>query len=103
MYVIKKGYILENREKNRFYICNSCKTYIDREEMPKKCLKDNFSFANFPSNLIQKLKKKCQIRDDNISSHFSECQEAKERRSLKLNRLEAFLITLVIPFIQIAY
>ena len=72
MYVIKRGYVLENREKNKFYICNSCKTYIDREEMPKKCLKENFSFANFPSDLIQKLKKKCQIKDDNLSSHFKE-------------------------------
>ena len=62
-----------------------------------------FSFANFPKNLIQKLKEKCKIRDDDLSSRFKECKEASERRSLKLNRLEAFLLKLVIPFIRIAH
>ena len=71
--------------------------------MPRKCNKDKSKFANFPKNFIEQLKNKCRIENGKVSRLFNENVESYERRALQLNKLEAFLLKLVIPFIRIAH
>ena len=71
--------------------------------MPKKSHKNSFKFTNLPNYLIQKLKNKCKVENSPISRLFDEDIETFERRVLQLNKLEAFLVKMVIPFIRIAH
>ena len=85
------------------FVCSSCKKDIDKDEMPRKSLKSSFIFANFPNDLIQKLKRRCKIKENKVSRYFNEPETIYERKALNLNKLESFLLKLVIPFIRIAH
>ena len=71
--------------------------------MPKKSHRNSFKFANYPNSLIQKLKTRCRIEKNPVSTHFKEENEIFERKALQLNKLESFLLKTVIPFIRIAH
>ena len=101
-FTIDPCYLLKNRTGGLF-ICNPCNQEIKKKKLPKKSKKNRFKFANFPNYLIEKLKNKCKIENIHISRHFDEDLEMFERRALQLNKLEAFLVKLVIPFIRIAH
>ena len=101
-FLIKPCFLLRNRN-DAFYVCIPCKVLIDKNQMPKKSHKKSFQFANFPSYLIEKLKKNCKLENSSLSRYFNEDQEIYERRALQLNKLESFLLKQVIPFIRIAH
>ena len=101
-FTIKSCDLLKNRKEGLF-ICNSCKTDIDKDKMPKKSHKDKFSHASFPRNLIQSLKRTCNATISSLSDHFKEKNDIAERKAVKLNKLESFILKLAIPFIRIAH
>ena len=94
--------LLRNRSGN-FFICKSCKSDIDNDKMPKKSHKQSFKFANFPQNLINNLKQTCKTPISSLSKHFKERNDLAERKAVKMNKLESFLLKLVIPFIRLAH
>ena len=65
--------------------------------------KDKFKYANFPNNFIRNLKRTCKVPVSSLSKHFQEKNDLAERKAVKLNKLESFLLKLVIPFIRIAH
>ena len=71
--------------------------------MPKKSHKQSFKFANFPQNLINNLKQTCKTPISSLSKHFKERNDLAERKAVKMNKLESFLLKLVIPFIRLAH
>ena len=84
--------MLKNRSDEQ-YVCNLCLKDIRNDKVPKRNRKTRLQFANFPAYLIDKLKKQCkQTKQDEFSD--DEC---------KLNKLESFLLKLIIPFIRIAH
>ena len=40
--------LLKNRSKD-YFICGSCKTYIDKDKIPKRSHKHTFKYANLPT------------------------------------------------------
>ena len=101
-FTIKSCNLLKNRSEG-FFICASCKTDIDKDKIPKRSHKDTFKYANFPTNLITKLKRTCKKSINSLSEHFKEKQELEDRKSVQMNKLESFLLKLAIPFIRIAH
>ena len=93
-YTIKSCFLLRNRSEKR-YICNLCWTDIMKNKVPKRSKKKNWRFANFPTYLFEKLRKVCKAKP---KSHGE-----LEYEDMKLNRLESFLLKLVIPFIRVAH
>ena len=91
---VKACDLLRNRS-GKFFICGSCKSDIDKDRMPKRSHKQTFKFANFPQNLIRKLKQTCNTPVSSISKHFKERTDLAERKAVKLNKLESFLLKLV--------
>ena len=71
--------------------------------MPKRSHKNSFRFANFPHHFIEKLKNKCNLKIGSLSDYFEEKQDIAERKALKMNKLESFLLKINIPFIRIAH
>jgi hypothetical protein len=101
-FIVKKCNILKNRSTGQ-YVCNLCLDDIKKDIFPKRSHKDRFKFANFPNNFIQKLKKKCIFKEQDPSTVPMLDKVSYERQYLKLNRLESYLLKLVIPFIRIAH
>ena len=66
-----------------FSVCRQCKTDIDKKKDPKKS--ENLKLFDFPSEFIDHAVKMLGNPD------------------VKLNKLEAFLLKLIIPFIRIAH
>ena len=87
----------------KVYICKTCRSQIALDRKPKKS--GRIMTQNFPMFLKNHLKKninyvtilnKRKIRTENIT-------EADIDETLQLNKLEAHLLKLVIPFIRIAH
>ena len=114
-YFCVKVTVLSEREQNKYistfirskdgkvYVCKTCRSQIALDKKPKKCGK--IKTQNFPMFLKNHLKKivnfvkilnKQKISTENIT-------EADIDRTLQLNKLEAHLLKLVIPFIWIAH
>ena len=97
-YIVKHCALLQDRSSDQ-HVCNLCLKEIKRNKTPKRSKKSKFKFANFPKYLIQSLKKICNVNQrGNVKN-----QEEHDRQILKLNRLECFLLKLVIPFIRVAH
>ena len=74
----------------------------EKNKVPKRSHVSKYKFANFPRSFINKLKQKCRFTEQN-KTKFSQDKESYERKFLALNRLEAYLLKCVIPFIRIAH
>ena len=93
-YIVKYCSILKNRSEGQ-YVCNLCLKDIRNGKVPKRNKKSKFRFACFPSYMLSKLKKV-----DILPPTRNECENIENE---KLNRLEAFLLKLVIPFLRVAH
>ena len=78
-FTIKQCDLLKNRSEGSF-ICNSCKSDIEKDKMPKKSQKNSFRYANFPHHFLEKLKNKCSMVITSLSNHFKEKKEIAEGR-----------------------
>ena len=100
-FIVKMCNILQNRSDQQ-YVCNLCLNDIKNDKFPKRSHKDRFKFANFPTNFIKKLKRRCRFTEPDLSQGHLIDRVQYEREYFKLNRLESYLLKLVIPFIRIA-
>jgi hypothetical protein len=93
-----------------YYICNSCFGQIVKEKLPKKNEKDMMEWANFPESLFN------EVEDisgtDEVLLYNASQLDVKDpdmlykrykNEALLLNKLEAFILKLVIPFIRVAH
>ena len=101
-FIVKYCSILKIRSKDQ-YVCNLCLKDIKKDKIPKRSHRSAFKFANFPRYLIQNLKKICKVKETNNLNTLVLDEENHQRQTLKLNRLESYLLKLVIPFIRIAH
>ena len=53
--------------------------------------------------MISNLKKTSKTPISSLSKHFKERNDLAERKAVKMNKLESFLLKLVIPFIRLAH
>ena len=93
-FIVKYSSLLKNRSDGQ-YVCNLCLKGIKCDKVPKRSKKCHFNFSNFPSYLVQKLKAVCKQNQEKV--HHVENDE------MKLNKLESFILKLVIPFIRVAH
>ena len=95
-----KQYVTENRLTlsidGKYHICISCKTQVNRNNVPKRCQKEIFGFLNFPDVLKDLLEEICIPKS-------IEAKEDPEKKYLNLNKCEDYLLKLVIPFIRVAH
>ena len=92
----------ESKDNNR-YVCKSCRTSIANDRFPKNNEREKERFQDFPLFFKNKLKK--------ISNYLSVISKRKldpENKShvdqaLQLNKLEAHLLKLVLPFVRVAH
>ena len=101
-FIFKYCALLKNRSNNQ-HICNMCLKVIKRNITPKRSNKSKFKFANFPRYLIKKLKKICKVKQNDLPIGTEFDDENYERQTLQLNRLESYLLKLVIPFIRVIH
>ena len=101
-YLIKFCSLLKNRTPG-LYVCNLCLRDINKNEMPKRSQINKFKFTRLPSFLIEEWKNNCIFRESSSTFDNSCDQEEYERSFFELNRLEAYLLKLVIPFIRVAH
>ena len=101
-FIVKYCALLKNRSEDQ-HVCNLCLKDIGSNKVLKRSNKNKFKFANFPKYFLEKLKKICKVKERNSSTNSPLDQENHERQVLQLNRLEAYLLKLIIPFIRIAH
>ena len=68
-----------------FSICNQCKGSIKRKQIPPKAQRDLFQLSEFPASFLKRV------------------EETIKNPNVKLNKVERFLLKLVIPFIRVAH
>ena len=96
-YIVNYSYLVKNRTEGQF-VCNLCLKDIKNHIMPKRSHANKFKFCDFPMDFIQALRKHCNFRESSAS--ILPNREIYERNFLTLNRLESYLLKLVIPFIR---
>ena len=96
-FIVNDSYLVKNRTEGQF-VCNLCLIDIKNNTMPKRSHTNKFKFSDFPPDFIQELRKHCNFRESSAS--IKPNKEIYERNFLKLNRLESYLLKLVIPFIR---
>ena len=69
-----------------YYVCNECRQHIKAKKMPPKSQRDLFQLSTFPQSFLNQV---------------LEVLGSKEK--IKLNKVEQFLLKLVIPFIRVAH
>ena len=73
-----------------FYICSLCKSSIKKGQEPIRAQRELFGLLDFPNKFKEKL--------------FDTCQPVKHKENfIELNKVEDFLLKLVIPFIRIGH
>ena len=69
-----------------FYICNECHLQIKAKKIPPKSQRDLFQLSKFPEALLKQI--------ENVIGNV---------KDKHLNKLEQFILKLVIPFIRVAH
>ena len=91
-------YITENEltknKDGRFYVCQTCKSSIDKDKEPSRNQKEILALLSFPKQIFEELEQICIPRNEREKSD-------PDKKYLQLNRLEDFLLKPVIPFIRI--
>ena len=77
----------------KFYICNVCKTSVMSKRKPKRAQKEFLGLLDFPENFKEKLVDICQPNPRILDP----------KKLIKLNKLEDFMLKLVIPFIRVGH
>ena len=84
------------------YICKVCRIHIKKGKIPTKSEKQQWKYANIPTHL-----KKTLTKVTSYSKVIKKRKLSKEvnniDRALELNKLEAHLLKLIIPFVRIAH
>ena len=101
-FLIKCCSILKNREEEQF-VCHLCLKDINRNKIPQRSRINKFKFGNFPISFIRILKQRCKFKKRSSKYDVSMNDEIYEREALKLNKLEAYILKLCIPFVRIAH
>ena len=101
-YLVKFCYLLKNRSPGQ-YVCNLCLRDINKNKVPKRSRVNKLKYGSFPGSLIQDLKNNCVFIESSSALENSYAQQEYERSFFELNRLEAYLLKLVIPFIRVAH
>ena len=95
-----KEYIIENKLTlnidGNYYICKSCKIQMNKNFEPRRCQKGVSDFLTFPESMSVLLESICYPK--NIDE-----KNDPEKKYLKLNRCEDYLLKLIIPFIRVAH
>ena len=94
----------------KYYVCDYCIRKIKTGKAPKKGEKDFFHVADFPQSLKDQIKQSCKINDvatqnmKNLGVEDPEkVRERYEHDAVKLNKLESFILKIVIPFVRVAH
>ena len=84
------------RNKNgNFYVCNTCKLSIMKDVEPRRSQKEILGLLEFPQAFMEELEQCCTRSLKEIND--------PEKKYLKLNRVEDYLLKPVIPFIRIGH
>ena len=92
---------------NNYYLCKSCHSQILKRPNHKD-QKDMFQWSNFPESLLEKVKEVSKI-DEVLYRNVTELdidnpeilRKRYEKDALMLNKLESFILKLVIPFVRV--
>jgi hypothetical protein len=87
---------LTQNSDGQYYVCETCKSSIDRNIEPKRAQKEILGFLSFPTDLKRTLEIQCKPRNE------KERDDVKQNY-LELNRLEDYLLKPIIPFIRIGH
>ena len=96
-FLVKDCFLVKHKAEGQF-VCNLCLKDIRNDKLPKRSQINRFKHATFPNCFIQSLKKHCHFKEP--SSALQPDKETYERDFLKLNKLEAYILKLCIPFLR---
>ena len=93
-YVVDNDYTRSNDGK--LYVCSICKTSIQNGKEPVRSAKTLLAYLDYPQSLKTKLQQVCApVKPSN--------RNQSPENLTKLNKLEDFILKLVIPFIRIGH
>ena len=88
-----------------FYVCHSCSRQINAKKKPKRNDREFLQYYDFPEELLKEMKEKCSPAEK-LQNQRILPEELRVAVSLtsecRPNRLENFILKLIIPFIRIA-
>ena len=85
------------------YVCKVCRPQIDAKKIPKKSEKPHLKYTDIPAYLKKHIKNVTNYSKLIKRRKLSNDREHNIDQSLELNKLEAHLLKLTIPFVRIAH
>ena len=85
------------------YICKVCRTHIDGNKIPTKSEKQQWKYMNIPTHLKKTLKRVTSFSKVIKKRRLNKEEPIDVDKALELNKLEAHLLKLIIPFVRIAH
>ena len=108
-YLIKDEGVNMSKDGN-FYICKTCYENIKNGKAKSVEDKDLMELSSFPKDLLEEVKKVSKVDEvllnniENLDLNNPEkLRKRYENDALMLNKLESFILKLVIPFVRVAH
>ena len=103
----QKKYLINSKlvvsKDGKRYVCKVCRAQIDAKKIPKKSEKIHLKYTNIPAHLKNYIKSVTNYSKVIKRRKLSSDREHNVEQSLELNKLEAHLLKLTIPFVRIAH
>ena len=87
----------------KFYICIQCKNTIKSGKMSPKQMRQFKILETFPTELEEKLRRECHFQDLLLANQERFGESRLSKKYLFPNKLEDFLLKLVIPYLRIGH
>ena len=108
-YIIKDEGVNMSKDGN-FYVCKTCYENIRNGKAKSVQDKDLLELSSFPNDLLEEVKKVSKVDEvllNNIENldlkNPEKLRKRYEHDALMLNKLESFILKLVIPFVRVAH
>ena len=95
---------------NEFYICHYCLKKIKEGKAQKKEEKMDFHLEDFPKEFLNEVKQVTNVDEvlfrnmENLGINDPDyIREKYEKEALKLNKLEDFILKIILPFVRVAH
>ena len=86
-----------------YYVCIQCKTKIKSKKMLKIDERPRFYVEDIPFSFQERLKRACQRKDYILNDTKRFGESLLSRRHIYPNRLEAFILKIIIPFLRVSH
>ena len=94
---------LSRSKDGKFYVCKPCMMKIRRKKMLKKSERPRFMVDQIPLSFQERLMRACQRKEYILNDVRRFGESPISRRHIYPNKLESFILKIIIPYIRVGH